>query len=227
MDFVGIDTFSLLDYDGYISIVLFAPGCNFKCPYCHNYKNIVLGENKLDFNKILDYLKTRTNKVDAIVISGGEPTLMPDLIEKIKAIKKLGYKIKLDTNGTNPELLSQLINDNLIDYVAMDIKNSLNKYDITVGTKANKEAILKSIQILKSNCIDYEFRTTLVNEYFDNKSIKELGELINGANLLYLQKFVLRDDILNKDLTEVDIEKALQFKAILEKYIRKVDLRGY
>ena len=127
--FVGIEKLSLVDYEGKLACTLFTNGCNFKCPFCHN-SSLVIKDNYsyIEDEEILSYLQKRTKQLDAVVITGGEPTLMPNLIEKIKEIKKLGYLIKLDTNGSNPEIIKQLVENRLIDYIAMDIKNSLNNY---------------------------------------------------------------------------------------------------
>lgn len=227
MDFTGIDKFSLLDYDDKISIVLFAPKCNFRCSYCHNIKNVVDSNFRIPFNQILAYLKSRKNIIDAVVISGGEPTLMDDLISKIKQIKDLGYLIKLDTNGTNPKIVKELIDNHLIDYVAMDIKTSLNDYKNITNVDIDIKNLKETISILKESNIDYEFRTTLINEYHTFDTITQICELLKGSKKLFLQKFVLSDDVINKSLHYVEITKANEYKSILSKYIDVVELRGY
>lgn len=227
MDFTGIDKFSLLDYDDKISIVLFAPKCNFRCSYCHNIKNVVDSNFRIPFAQILNYLKSRKNIIDAVVISGGEPTLMDDLILKIKQIKELGYLIKLDTNGTNPKVVKELIDNHLIDYVAMDIKTSLDNYKDITNVDIDIKKLNETISILKNSTIDYEFRTTLIDEYHTAETIIKIGELLKGSKKLFLQKFVLSDDVINKSLRYIDITKANEFKSILSKYIDVVELRGY
>lgn len=228
MDFVGFDKLSLLDYEEKASCVLFSKHCNFRCPFCHNGLTVLESEEFTPWEEIISYLRKRKGLIDAVVFSGGEPTLLDDLYEKIKEIKELGYLIKLDTNGTNPEILDRLIKEGLLDYVAMDIKNSLNKYPLTVGCpKVNVEKIKESIKILCKSPVKYEFRTTLVKEFHDEQSIKELGELINGSHTLYLQKFVEREGCIKKGLHEIDLIEANKFKEILSKYISKVELRGY
>ena len=227
MEFVGIDKFSLLDYDEKVSIVLFSPACNFRCPFCHNGDSVLNSNTPIPFNEILDYLETRVGLVDAVVFTGGEPTMMPKLKERVKAVRKLGFLVKLDTNGTNPKLLEELINEGLLDYVAMDIKNSESKYALTAGCeKINMENIKKSIEILKKNQVDYEFRTTIVKEFHDEISIKEMGEMVRGAKRLYLQKFVDREGVIRKGLHEVSLEEANHFKDILSLFI-PTELRGY
>lgn len=228
MDFVGIDKFSLLDYDENVSVVLFAPTCNFRCPFCHNGQSVLENNLAIPFDEILDFLKTRTGLIDAVVVSGGEPTLMNDLVTKIEKIKELGFKIKLDTNGTNPDVLRELLRKNLLNYIAMDIKNSEDKYVETVGvTNPLLSKIKESISIIMNSGIDYEFRTTLVAEYHSKESIEKMGELIKGANKLYLQKFVDREGVIKKGLHPIEEVWALSFKEILLGYVKQVELRGY
>ena len=228
MEFVGIDTFSLLDFDNYVSVVLFTPTCNFRCPFCHNGETVLKSNNQINFDDIIAYLKSKKGLIDAVVISGGEPTLMPELKERIQQIKNLGFLVKLDTNGTNPKSLKELIESNLLDYVAMDIKNSLQAYSKTCGVlQVNEDDIIESIKLLKDNKVPYEFRTTLVAEYHDEESIKGLGELIVGAKILYLQKFVDRNGVIKKGLHEVPLEIAQNYRDLLEYFVNNVKLRGY
>ena len=228
MDFVGIDKFSLLDYEEKVSCVLFCKPCNFRCPFCHNGTTVLEADTTIPFEDILDYLKSRVGLIDAVVISGGEPTLMPDLKEKIIKIKELGFSVKLDTNGTNPDVIKDLVESHLVDYVAMDIKNSLAMYPLTTGTKNPLlDKVQQSIKYLMISGVDYEFRTTLVDEFHDEKSIEEMGQLIKGANKLYLQKFVERDSCIQKGLHEVSVENAEKYQKILQKSVKLVCLRGY
>ena len=226
--FVGLDKLSLLDFEDRMSCVLFSKACNFRCPFCHNGLTVLESEETIPWNEVMDYLKLRKGMLDAVVVSGGEPTLLPGLKEKLKDIKSLGYEVKLDTNGTNPELVKQYIDSGLVDYVAMDIKNSLEKYPMTCGVEQiDEEKIKKTIKILMDSKIRYEFRTTLVDEFHKEEDMDEMGQLIRGAKVLYLQKFVERDGCIQKGLHEVSEENALKYKKILEKYVDKVELRGY
>ena len=228
MEFVGIDKFSLLDFEDKISCVLFCKPCNFRCPFCHNGTTVLEAETVIPFEDILEYLESRKGLIDAVVVSGGEPTLMPDLKEKIIKLRELGFLIKLDTNGTNPEAIKDLYESGLIDYVAMDIKNSFKKYPLTVGVKnAYLDKVSQSIQYLMSSGIDYEFRTTLVDEFHDAQCIREMGETLKGAKRLYLQKFVDRESCIQRGLHQVSKEKAESFVDILKPFIDKVSLRGY
>lgn len=228
MEFVGLDKMSLLDYEDYVSAVIFAPKCNFRCPFCHNGDSVLKSSTEIPFEEIIEYLNSRKGLLDAVVVTGGEPTLMPDLENKIRIIKSLGFKVKLDTNGTNPDVLKHLINENLIDYVAMDIKNSEKKYPLTAGCKVvDFKSIKESINILKTNRVPYEFRTTLVKEFHDFSDISEIGNLLKGSSKVYLQKFVDREGVIQKGLHPIDEEKAILFKKELEKYVSEVHLRGY
>ena len=227
MEFVGIDKFSLLDFDEKVSVVLFSPACNFRCPFCHNGESVLNANTPIPFDEILKYLKTRVGLIDAVVFTGGEPTIMSELVDRIRKIKELGFLIKLDTNGTNPNIVEKLLNERLLDYIAMDIKNSEARYAETAGCPGiHMENIKKSIEIIENSGINYEFRTTLVKEFHDEKSIKEMVDLVKGAKQLYLQKFVDREGVIQKGLHEVSIEEAIKFREILSEVV-PTELRGY
>ena len=228
-EFVALEKLSLVDFDGKIACTLFTKNCNFCCPFCHN-KDLALSsvDTFIPFEEILAFLKTRVNKIQGVCISGGEPTLMPDLIDKIKAIKALGFQIKLDTNGYRPDVLEELINLNLIDYVAMDVKNTLEKYELTTGlVNINTDKILKSINLLKEERVDYEFRTTLVNEFHNIEDIKKIATLLKGAKRYFLQKYVKNANCINKNLTPVPYHEVKEFEKKLKTNIEFVGLRGY
>ena len=228
MAIVGIDKLSLLDYEDKVSVVLFSHECNFRCPFCHNGESVLNAQEEIDFNDILAFLKTRNGLVDAVVFSGGEPTLEPDLEVKMKAVKKLGFLIKLDTNGTNPDVVEKLLDDGVVDYVAMDIKNSPSLYAETVGVKnINLENIKRSISIIMNKAKDYEFRTTLVEEFHKRMDYDAFLSLIKGAKKLFLQKFVDREGCIVKGLHEVSFEEADKLREYLAKAIETVSLRGY
>ena len=191
MAIVGIDKLSLLDYEDKVSVVLFSHACNFRCPFCHNGESVLNAQTEINFDEILDYLKSRIGLVDAVVFSGGEPTLEPDLEVKIKTVKSLGFLIKLDTNGTNPEIVESLLNQGLVDYVAMDIKNSPSLYAQTSGVKSvNLDNIKKSISIIMKKAPDYEFRTTLVHEFHKGMNYDAFYELINKRQNGFIGKLV-------------------------------------
>ena len=229
MAIVGIDKLSLLDYEDKVSVVLFSKACNFRCPFCHNGDSVLNAQEELNFADILAFLKTRKGLVDAVVFTGGEPTLEPDLEVKIKAVRELGFDIKLDTNGTNPELLEKLLDDGVVDYVAMDIKNSPSLYAQTCGVnQINIENIKKSIAIIMAKAPDYEFRTTLVKEFHKQMNYDNYFELIKGAKKVFLQKFVDREGCIIKGLHDVDELEATKLRDyLLSKGLEFVSLRGY
>ena len=231
MAIVGIDKLSLLDYEDKVSVVLFSQACNMRCPFCHNGASVLDArkEDEIDFDEILAFLKTRVGLVDAVVFSGGEPTLEKDLKVKIKEVKSLGYLIKLDTNGTNPELLEELLDEGLIDYVAMDIKNSPTLYGETCGVPhINLDNIKRSISLIMNKAKDYEFRTTLVKEFHQGMNYDAFYELIKGCRRLFLQKFVDREGCIKKGLHDVDELEATKLRDyLLSKGLKCVSLRGY
>lgn len=229
MAIVYIDKLSLVDFDEYLCATIFTAGCNFRCPFCHNGA-LVLNQdtNVIPFSNVLTFLKDRKGKLDAVTYTGGEPTLHPTLKEELKEIKKLGYLIKLDTNGSNPKLLKELIDEKLIDYVAMDIKNSYQKYKIiTSSPNLNLDKIKESINIIMNSNIDYEFRTTIIEEFHDINDIKEIANMIKGAKRYRLQKYVDRDSCLESGFHEINKNVAQEWVDILSNDIDDVSLRGY
>ena len=229
MEFVSVNKLTLLDYPEKVACVLYTPSCNFACPYCHNWETLITQRlSPISFDDILAFLNKRIGILDGVVISGGEPTMMDDLPERIKKIKELGYLVKLDTNGSNPEMLRMLIENKLIDYVAMDIKHSEKKYyDVIKNRNISFDDIKESIEILLENKVDYEFRITLIDEYHDLDSIYEIGKLIEGSKKLYLQQYKESEGVHDKSLHEVKEEKAKKYREILSEYIDLVELRGY
>ena len=228
MEILGIEKVSMVDYKDKISATIFTGGCNFRCPFCHNSGIVEKKYNYYSEDEILEYLKDRKKLLDAVVISGGEPTLQKDLPRFIKAVRALGYLVKLDTNGTNPQMLEMLLQDGLIDYVAIDIKNDFSNYSVITGVpNLNTEAIKKSLALLKKFLVDYELRTTLVKEFHTQKNIEKLSEDLKGEKLLYLQKFKLSEGVFNQTLHEVPKIEAEKFQEILKKNIKNVILRGY
>lgn len=228
MEILGLEKLSMVDYGDLCCAVVFTGGCNFKCPFCHNSSLVEGDVQPLDTQDVFDYLVKRKGFLDGVVVSGGEPTIHSDLPDFIKSLKDIGYKVKLDTNGTNYEMLKKLVDNGLVDFVAMDIKNSPALYPETCGVKGLMLTnIEKSINLLKSGVVDYEFRTTLVKQFHIPQSVEEIGKLVSGAKIIYLQKFVDNGTTILDGLTEVDKTTALQFKTILEKYVQNVSLRGY
>jgi len=186
----GLQRISLIDYPKELSAIVFTMGCNFRCPYCHNPELVVGSVNVINTDIVLDFLKSRVGKLSAVSITGGEPTLHSDLPEFMKQIKSMGYKIKLDTNGTNPDMLKQIIDEKIVDYVAMDVKAPLDKYSTVVGVKVNVANIVESINIIKESDIYYEYRTTVVESFLVKEDIISIAEMIKGAKIYYLQRFI-------------------------------------
>ena len=189
----GLQKTSLLDYPEKIAAILFTQGCNFRCGYCHNPELLEVNNNfqsNISIEEFYDFLETRQGKLDGVVITGGEPCLQDDLIEVVKEIKRLGFLVKVDTNGTFPKKIEELINKNLVDYFAMDIKAPLDKYHKITGTIVNTDNIRKSIDLIMNSGVDYEFRTTVISSQLTFDDFDKIGKLINGAKKYYLQKFV-------------------------------------
>lgn len=187
----GLQKTSLIDYPGKISSVIFVAGCNFRCPYCQN-PDLVVGYDELPTiseDEVLDYLLTRKKWLDGVCISGGEPTLYPDLPGFLKKVKDLGFLVKLDTNGTNPEMLEELIDSRLIDYVAMDVKAPLERYEEIVRRKVNLTDIEKSVGILQNSDVEYEFRTTVVPKLLNREDIAKISRWLEGSKRYFLQQF--------------------------------------
>lgn len=229
----GIQPFSLLDYPGKVSCIVFTPGCNFRCGFCHNPEFVLpervaeLKPNLIDENAFFNFLDKRGKLLDGVVITGGEPTLMPDLEAFIEKLKNRGLFVKLDSNGNRPEVLSRLIERNMVDYIAMDVKTAIPQYIELVGRLAVPENILKSIEMLKNGSIEYEFRTTLVKEVHRPEILEEMGKLLKGAKKLFLQAF--RPEVtLNpifQSYTAFTDEETEEIANKLKQYIAEVNIR--
>lgn len=206
----GLQKTSLLDFPEKIAAIVFTVGCNFRCGYCHN-PELINGEAKIE--DVFEFLKTRQGKLDGVVITGGEPCLQKDLPEFIKQVKELGFAVKLDTNGSFPEMLEKVLPD--LDYVAMDIKAPLEKYSQIVNVDVDTSKILKSIEILKNGGVDYEFRTTVVKSQLSFEDFEKIGQLIQGAPRYYLQKFVA-SKILDKSLENEKTYSTEEFERIID-----------
>lgn len=187
---LGFQKTTLIDYPGKIASTIFLGGCNFRCGYCHNPELISnFAKNSFSEEEIISSLKERIAFIDGVCITGGEPTVHKDLIDFIKKIKELNLLVKLDTNGTNPEMLKKLLDLKLLDYVAIDIKTGFSKYEKLTNSKGTMENIERSIKILINSSVDYEFRTTVIPGFFDEQDIKEIKKMISGTKKYYLQQF--------------------------------------
>lgn len=189
MNFKGLHKVSLIDYPGKICAIVFTGGCNFRCHYCHN-PELVLGHKDLpdiEGKEIISFLKRRKGLLDALCISGGEPTIWEDLPAFMKRVKKLGFLIKLDTNGMNPSMLNEVVEGQLVDYVGMDIKATCERYSEVVGAEIDISKVEQSVEILLKEKVDYEFRTTVFPEFFAEKDARQIGDWIKGARRYALQ----------------------------------------
>lgn len=227
MKILGIEKVSLVDFPSKICAVVFTSGCNMRCPFCHNSEIVYDTVNPIAEDDVIDYLISRKNVLDGVCVSGGEPTLQSDLIDFIRKIKGLGFAVKLDTNGTNPDVLQKLINANLLDYVAMDIKTCFDEYPHACGLNASVDNIKRSLDILHNSHVPYELRTTIVKEIHTLQSIEKLACDLDGEDILYLQHFRDNDTNIHPGLHEVSITLAEQYQQILSKHIKCVKLRGY
>ena len=219
---------TLLDYPGHVACTVFLGGCDFRCPFCHNFE-LADGSASpvMDEQEFFDFLQKRRGLLDGVAITGGEPLIHRDIPDFIKKIRGLGFLIKLDTNGNHPDMLKALLAENLIDYVAMDIKNSPAEYGRTAGLEQfDTKNIEESIHIIMGSGIPYEFRTTVVDEFHDEESFKAIGKMISGAGDYYLQEFVDRDTVPNKNLSGAGSEKMGRYLEIVKKYVPNAKLRG-
>jgi len=228
----GIHTLTLLDYPGKVACIIFTAGCNFRCGYCHNAEFVLPEKIKERMNdmipveKIFNFLDKRKGKLDGVVVSGGEPTMHPDLIDFIRKIKEKGFLVKLDTNGTNPVVVEKLLSEKLVDYIAMDVKASKEKYDELTGVKNNYAAIKHSRELIKASEIDYEFRTTVIKGFHDEEEMKKIAHFSRGAKMYSIQNFRPQKvlDKGYKQFTGFPKKELEAFKVIAEEKIEKVQV---
>lgn len=227
----GIERYSLIDFPGNIAAVIFTQGCNFRCGYCHNPELVYpsLFKPSIPEGEVLEFLGKRKGKLDGLVITGGEPTMHEDLPEFMGKVKKLGFKVKLDSNGTNPDMLEEIIKSGLADYIAMDIKGPLQAYEEVVCAAIIPENIERSIKLIMSSK-NYEFRTTIVKSQLPKHYFPEIGELISGAHLYALQKFVvppvykINNQSFLKEKTYSD-EELLEIQSVMKNYVKECIIR--
>lgn len=224
----GFQKMTMLDFPGRVAATVFLHGCNLRCPFCHNARLVSrAAEEEIDETEIFSYLEKRKGILDGVCITGGEPLMQDGVADFTRKIKEMGLAVKLDTNGFYPQKLKALVNEGLIDYVAMDIKNSPELYPATCGIETLKIAAAEeSKEFLLSGAVDYEFRTTVVRELHTEKSIKEAAEWISGAKKYFLQKFVDSGDILSSGMSAHSDEFMKQAQDIASQFVEKVELRG-
>lgn len=229
MKIQGLQRMTLLDYPGKIAATVFTGGCNFRCPFCHNASLVLNPEQERGIleQDFFGFLAKRRGLLDGICISGGEPLLQEDLKKFISEIKSLGFLVKLDTNGSFPTKLKELVGDGLIDYVAMDIKNSPADYAKTAGIIDNMlPRINESVSFLLSGAVDYEFRTTVVKDFHTKEDFIEIGKWIRGAQRYFLQNFVDSGDLIQPGLQGMVKTELTAFADILRDFVPSVQIRG-
>lgn len=229
MNIYGFNKTTLLDYPGKLAATVFLGGCNFRCPFCHN-SSLVFLPDSLDIiseDTIFHTLNTRKGILEGICITGGEPTLSADLGDFINKIKSLGFLVKLDTNGSNPKKLKELVHMGLIDYVAMDLKNTKEKYKFTAGLGSLAlDSIWESVDFLLSGSVDYEFRTTVVKELHTSSDLLDIGVWIKGAKAFYLQAYEDSGEVIAPGFSSYSKKEMHNFCDMLQPYAQTVKLRG-
>jgi pyruvate formate lyase activating enzyme len=226
----GFQRFSLIDFPGSICAIVFTQGCNFRCPYCHNPELVDAsqsGSGQFKEHEILAFLERRKGKLDAVTVTGGEPLLQPDLASFLSQVKELGYRVKLDTNGSFPSVLHAIIESKSVDYIAMDIKAAPDKYEYVIRKGINTTTILDSIRLIMDSGLDYEFRTTAVSSLLDRDDVLKIGRIIRNARLYVLQKFVPSKTLDGQFLHEVSCsdEELDSFRDIMEGFVQECVVR--
>jgi len=228
----GLHKTTLIDYPGKVAATVFTLGCNFNCSFCHNSELVDKGKIEeqpvMEEKVFFDFLESRKKLLDAICITGGEPTIHNDLIDFIGKIKEKGFLVKLDTNGSRPKILSELFQKNLIDFTAMDIKSSLKKYHQAIGGQFKQQNILKSIDLIRNSGKEYEFRTTVVPGLVDKGDIKEIGQMLKGSKSFALQQFEIGKNLngLWRGVKLYSEDELNEMVKIAQPYFHQVKLRG-
>ena len=224
----GIQKLTLVDFPGHPASILFSGNCNFRCPFCQNAPLVLDSEDEpvLDNDEIFSFLKKRKKMLEGVVVTGGEPTINKDLIPFLSSLKDLGYLVKLDTNGYMPEVLRKAVESGVVDYVAMDIKTSLDEYSKLCGVEnIDTSRIKESIDYLMSGAVDYEFRTTVLEPLHHKEKKKKIGEMTKDCLRYYLQSFVDSGNIIGKNCFSPSIEQLQNYLEILSSYIKNVSIR--
>lgn len=227
----GLQKTTLLDFPTKVACTVFTSGCNFRCPFCHNASLVTKNENldTVNIDAFFDYLKKRKGILDGVCITGGEPLLQKDIKDFITQIKELGYAVKLDTNGSNSKALIELVNSQLVDYVAMDIKGSKEKYSLICGVDMNRyiNDVCNSVEFLLSGAVEYEFRTTVVRGLHSYDDFDSIGKWISGANKYFLQQFKDSGDLISNDnFSAFSKEEMQEILSIVKNYLPNAELRG-
>lgn len=225
----GFNKLTLLDYPGRLACTIFLGHCNFRCPFCHNAGLVLEPENEpvIPIEEILGTLKKRKGILDGVCITGGEPTVHKKLPEFIQQIKKMDYSVKLDTNGTNPQMVQDMVKAGLVDYVAMDIKNAPDKYGDTAGiARVDLEAVNETVEFLKSGKVDYEFRTTVTRELHKKEDFLKIRKWLSGSRRYFLQAYKESEQVIHPVYSSYSREQLENFRQLLLEEISQVEIRG-
>ena len=237
----GLQKLTLLDFPEHVACTVFLGGCDFRCPFCHNYelvdpayshdpmreKGEFIQEAGITEDQFMEFMEKRRGMLDGVAITGGEPCLRKDLPDFIARIRDAGFLVKLDTNGNHPDMLKLLLEQKLVNFVSMDIKNSPEKYARTAGLMAiNMDSIRESIDLLINGEIPYEFRTTVIAQFHEEEDFHKMGEMIRGARKYFVQPFIDRDTVPDHSLTAPSLEELRRYVEIASGYVEKAELRG-
>ncbi len=228
MKISGLVKLTLLDYPDKVAATVFTSGCNLRCPFCHNASLVIRAADAETISQedVLAFLSKRAKVLEGVCVSGGEPLLQNDLEKFLEKVKTIGYSVKLDTNGTFPDKLEHIVNSKLVDYVAMDVKNSKSLYNATCGCITDIDAVSKSVEFLKSGAVPYEFRTTVTGTFHSERGMTEMGEWLKGAEKLYLQQFTDSGDLIDSSVCGADVQTLKKYRDILSAYVGCVAIRG-
>lgn len=229
MNISGIQKLTLLDFPGKLACTVFTSGCNFRCPFCHNAALVLPGmSDHIGEQEVLSFLKKREGILEGVCITGGEPCLQPDLEAFIGKVRDIGFAVKLDTNGSFPEKLSSLLEKGLLDYVAMDIKTSKERYSEVCGVQNEKllENVQKSVEILKSSSVPHEFRTTTARELQTKEDFEKIGRWLSGEKRYFIQQYEASGELVGDEMTPYEKEELTEFAKVMKNFVENVEIRG-
>ncbi len=229
MNISGIQKLTLLDFPGKLACTVFTSGCNFRCPFCHNASLVLPGmSDHIDEQEVFSFLKKREGILEGVCITGGEPCLQPDLETFIRKVRDIGFAVKLDTNGSFPEKLSSLLEKGLLDYVAMDIKTSKERYSEVCGVQNEKllENVQKSVEILKSSSVPHEFRTTTARELQTKEDFEKIGRWLSGEKRYFIQQYEASGELVGDEMTPYEKEELTEFAKVMKNFVENVEIRG-
>ena len=229
MNISGIQKLTLLDFPGKLACTVFTSGCNFRCPFCHNASLVLPGmSDHIDEQEVFSFLKKREGILEGVCITGGEPCLQPDLETFIRKVRDIGFAVKLDTNGSFPEKLSSLLEKGLLDYVAMDIKTSKERYPEVCGVQNERlfENVEKSVEILKSSSVPHEFRTTTARELQTKEDFEKIGRWLSGEKRYFIQQYEASGELVGDEMTPYEKEELTEFVKVMKNFVENVEIRG-